>query len=107
MKKVFILLIVVFFTMCKQKPQTDGAIFVDLDRPEKVSLFDYFRSIELIPLETSSDVLIAGIMKMIVYQDKYYALDKNQCIIFVFDETGKFLYKIGKRGGKASENMYL
>lgn len=58
MKKLFMLLFVVCFTMCKQKPQTNDAIFVDLDRPEKASLFDYFRSIELIPLETSSDVLI-------------------------------------------------
>ena len=106
MKKAFILFIVISFTMCKQKPQTDGAIFVDLDRTEKVSLFDYFRSIELIPLETSSDVLIVGISKMIVHDDKYYVLDKNQCIIFVFDETENFYIKLGK-GGKASENMYL
>lgn len=107
MKKAFILFIVISFTMCKQKPQTDGAIFVDLDRPEKVSLFDYFRSIELIPLETSSDVLIVGISKMIVHDDKYYVLDKNQCIIFVFDETGKFLYKIGKRGQGVGEYVFI
>lgn len=107
MKKVFILLIVVSFTMCKQKPQISDAIFVDLDRPKRVSLFDYFRSIELIPLETSPDVLIVGISKMIVHNDKYYALDKNQCIIFVFDKTGKFLFKIGKRGQGAGEYVFI
>lgn len=107
MKKAFILLIVISFTMCKQKPLTDGTIFVDLDRPERVSLFDYFRSIELIPLETSSDVLIVGISKMIVHDEKYYALDKNQCIIFVFDETGKFLFKIGKKGQGAGEYTFI
>ncbi|WP_436417262.1 6-bladed beta-propeller [Petrimonas sulfuriphila] len=107
MKKVFMLLIVICFTMCKQKAQIEGAIFVDMDRPEKVSLFNYFRSIELIPLETSPDALIVGISKMIVHQDKYYTLDKNQCIIFVFDKTGKFLFKIGKKGQGAGEYVFI
>jgi hypothetical protein len=93
--------------MCTQKPQTEGAIFVDLDRPDKASLFDYFRSIELIPLETSPDILIVGIFKMIVHQNKYYALDPVQCIIFVFDETGKFLFKIGKKGQGAGEYGFI
>ncbi|HBU44334.1 6-bladed beta-propeller [Petrimonas sulfuriphila] len=106
MKKVFILLIVVFFTMCKQKPQTDGAIFVDLDRPEKVSLFDYFRSIELIPLETSNDVLLVGVKKMLIHQDNYYILDPKQSIIFVFDKFGRFKSKIDNKGqGKGEYSM--
>ncbi len=107
MKKVFITLIVVCFTMCKQKPQTDNVIFVDLDRPERASLFDYFRSIEIIPLETSPDVLIAGIMKMIVHQNKYYVLDPTQSIIFVYDQTGKFLFKIDKKGQGAGEYSFI
>lgn len=73
---------VICFAKCTPKPQTGDTIFVDLDRPEKVSLFDYFRSIELIPLETSPDAFIAGVSKMIVHQDSYYTLDKTQCIIF-------------------------
>jgi hypothetical protein len=93
--------------MCKQKPQIEGAIFVDLDRPEKVSLFDYFSSIELIPLETSPEALIVGISKMIFHQNKYYTLDKNQCIIFVFDKTGKFLFKIGKKGQGSGEYVFI
>lgn len=107
MKKIIILSIVICFTMCKQKTQTDNTIFVDLDRPEKVSLFDYFNSIELIPLETSPDALIVGISKMIVYQDKYYVLDPVQCIIIVFDGTGKFLFKISKKGQGAGEYVFI
>lgn len=93
--------------MCTPKSQTDNTIFVDLDRPEKASLFDYFRSIELIPLETSSDVLITGISKIIICQDRYYALDKPQCLIFVFDKTGKFLFKIGTKGQGAGEYSFI
>lgn len=107
MKKTLILLIVACFAMCKQKPQIEDAIFVDLNRPKKVSLFDYFHSIELIPLETFPDVLIVGIFKMIIHQDKYYALDKNQSIIFVFDETGKFLFKINKKGQGTGEYIFI
>jgi len=107
MKKIFLPFIVICFTMCKQKPQIDDVIFVDLDRPERVSLFDYFSSVELIPLETSSDVLIAGISKVVVHKDNYYALDPTQSIIFVFDQTGKFLFKIDKKGQGPGEYVFI
>lgn len=98
---------IICFTMCTQKSQTGDTIFVDLDRPERASLFDYFRSIELIPLETSPDILIVGISKLIFHQDRYYALDKPQCLIFVFDKTGKFLFKIGTKGQGAGEYSFI
>lgn len=107
MKKLFMLLFTVCFTMCTPKPQICDEIFVDFDRPEKVSLFEYFRSIELIPLETSSDVLVQGITKVVFHQDKYYTLDKPQCLIFVFDKTGKFLFKIGTKGQGAGEYAFI
>jgi hypothetical protein len=93
--------------MCKPQPQTDKAIFVDSDRPERISLFDYFSSIELIPLETSPNVLIAGITKIINHQDKWYMLDKPQSIIFVFDQTGKILFKIDKKGQGSGEYVFI
>jgi hypothetical protein len=93
--------------MCKQKSSIEGAIFVDLNKPEKVSLFDYFDSIELIPLETSDEILIMGIPKIIVHQDKYYAFDIQQNIIFVFDQTGKYLYRIDKKGQGSGEYTFI
>lgn len=93
--------------MCKQKPQSNGAIFVDMDHPERVSLFDYFRSIELISLETSSDILIVGIKKIIVHQNNYYALDPIQSIIFVFDKMGNSLFKIDKKGQGGGEYTHI
>ena len=107
MKKLFILSFVICFTMCIPKPQMGDTISVDLDRPEKASLFDYFRSIELISLETSPDALIAGISKILVHQDNYYALDKTQCIIFVFDKTGKYLFKIAQKGQGNGEYSFI
>lgn len=107
MNKLFILPFAICFIMCTPKPQICDEIFVDFDRPEKVSLFEYFRSIELIPLETSSDVLVQGITKVVFHQDKYYTLDKPQCLIFVFDKTGKFLFKIGTKGQGAGEYAFI
>ena len=107
MKKVLVSLLVVFFIMCKQKPQIDHAIFVDIDRPERASLFDYFRSIELIPLETSNDALVAGAGKIINHQGNCYILDPTQSIIFVFDQTGKFLFKIDKKGQGPEEYTFI
>ena len=106
-KRLLLLFVICCFTACTQKPQIGDAIFVNLDRPEKASLFDYFRSIELIPLETSSDALVAGISKMIIHQDRYYMLDPIQSIIFVFKKTGEFLNKIDKKGQGAGEYTFI
>ena len=92
------LLLTVMCVMCKQKQYDGNEVFVDFDNSERVSLFDYFSRIELIPLETSSEVLVAGIRKIILHHDIYYVLDPRQSIIFVFDLSGKFLFKINKRG---------
>ena len=81
----------------------ETTIVVDLDSPEEASLFDYFSSIELVPLETLPDVLITGVFKIVVHQNKYYVLDKQQCIIFVFDKAGRYLFKIAKKGRGVGE----
>jgi len=92
---------------CKQRSKSVEGIFVDMDNPEKVSLFDIFHSIEIIPLETSPDVLIAGIGKIIVYQDSYFMLDPRQNIIFIFDHSGKYLSKIDKKGKGPGEYLSI
>lgn len=106
MRNFFILLFTLCFVMCAPR-QSDNTISVDLDHPEKASLFDYFSSIELIPLETSSDALVQALTKVVEHDDKYYALDKPQCLIFVFDKAGKFLYKIGTKGQGAGEYAFI
>ena len=93
--------------MCTKKQQNSAIYFVDFNLPEKASLFDYFSSIELIPLETSDDVLVASIAKIIQYQDKYYTFDVWQSIIFVFDSHGQFLYKINKKGQGPGEYSFI
>ena len=108
MKKLSLLLFVLCFTMCNPKQQTDElTIFVDLDNPVEASLFDYFSSIELLPLETSPDVLVTGVSKIVVHKGNYYVLDMPQCIIFVFDKAGKYLLKIDKKGQGPGEYNFI
>ena len=109
MKKFVLILLItcIFFPMCKQGPYNGDAIFIDLDKPVRASLFDYFSLIELIPLETSSDVLIAGIGKLVVHGGRYYALDPTQSVIFVFAQTGDFIFKLDKKGRGPGEYQFI
>ena len=67
-------------------PIKNNRIAVDLDKPQKVSLFDYFSRIELIPLETNETVLVGSLHKIIEHQNNYYILDRRgQNCVFVFD----------------------
>ena len=93
MKLKYLLVILLVFSSCnsKNKKQTsflpepiieedsyvyypikDNRIEVNLNNPQKASLFDYFSHIELIPLETNKDVLIGSAREIILYQDRYF-----------------------------------
>jgi hypothetical protein len=89
-------------------PIKDNRIPVDLDNPKKASLFDYFKQIELTPLETNNDVLIGGRLdKIIAHQNCYYILDAQQNVFFVFDAAGQFVSKIDKRGNGPGEYSHI
>jgi hypothetical protein len=88
-------------------PIKDNRIKVDLDKPQKASLFDYFSHIELIPLETNDDVLIGYIEEIIHYQNKFYIFDRQQKRVYVFDDTGKFIFQINKLGRGPGEYTYI
>ena len=79
-------------------PIKDNRVPVDLNNPQKGSLFDYFEHIELIPLETNDDVLMGKAYMVTFYLNSYYFFDVQQQIVYVFDDAGKFVSKIAKRG---------
>ncbi|MDR0682816.1 MAG: 6-bladed beta-propeller [Dysgonamonadaceae bacterium] len=85
----------------------NSIIPVDFDKPDEVSMLDYFKSVELIPLETHPEALIGQLRKIIYYKDRYYTLDRQQFIVHVFDDEGKFVFKIDKRGQGPGEYSML
>jgi hypothetical protein len=86
---------------CKEQPgrtETGSVINADIDKRDPVSVFDIFRKIEIIPLETTDESLIKNINKLIYYDNKFYILDYSAYKIFVFDSQGNYLFKIDDRG---------
>lgn len=88
-------------------PLKDNQIKVDLNKPQKASLFDYFSHIELIPLETSDNIIIGRCEEIFYHQNRYYIFDSKQLSVQVFDETGKFIFQISKRGQGPGEYIDL
>jgi len=88
-------------------PIKNNKISVDLDNPQKASLYDYFKHIELIPLETNDNVLIGRLMKILVYKNMFYTFDAHQNSVYIFNDTGKFVSKISKRGIGPGEYLSL
>ena len=84
-----------------------NAIAVDLDDQNKVSIFDLFEKVEIIPLETTDMSLMRYIHKLIYHNNTIFILDKMQSIIFAFDYTGKFKYKIDNKGAGPDQYIHI
>ena len=82
---------------------------VDLKKQQQASIFDYFRHIELIPLETNNNVVVGSVGKIIFHQNRYYVFDEHhaQEAVHIFDESGKFIFTINKRGKGPGEYTEL
>ena len=61
--------------------------------------------ISYIPLETNDRSLIGSINKIIYRNQRFYIFDRMNMKIFIFDEKGKFLSVINKRGNAPGEYM--
>jgi hypothetical protein len=85
-----------------KKGQSDIAPLIikvdDINYAEETSFNDYFKSIELIPLEVNDEAIIGQAKKLLFHQNKFCILDMQQQIVLVYDEQGKFIFKIAKRG---------
>lgn len=89
-------MILIMMTGCKKNG--DNSLIIDLDRKDKVSIFDLVDSISVVKLETSENCLMSFLVQRIIYKNRFYFFDYKQRIIFCFDNNGKFLYKINKFG---------
>jgi hypothetical protein len=115
MKKLYyITFFVAILSSCGQtnkKDKLDIAPLIikvdDINYAEETSFNDYFKSIELIPLEVDNDAIIGQAKKLLFHQNKFCILDMQQHIVLVFDEQGKFIFKIAKRGQGPGEYPFL
>ena len=66
-------------------------------------------SYKYIPLETRNESLIGYIRKVWFYSDRIYVRDVETNMIYIFNQSGKYLNKIGQRGngpGEFSDLLY-
>ncbi|GHT88286.1 hypothetical protein FACS189474_3240 [Bacteroidia bacterium] len=100
---IIIFCIKLLFTGCLKK-QMEGnddylKIEVNIDKTRTSSIKDWFSSIELTRLETNENSLLNICNKILFHENKYYVLDKNQSIIFVYDRYGNYLLSSNNKKG--------
>ena len=88
-------------------PIKNNLIKVDLNNLQKASISDYFSHIELIPLETNDESVMNNVDKVVCYGERIYTLDYLQKVIHIFDDTGKFIFKINKYGQGPEEYLMV
>ena len=104
---LFIFIVAVHSCTPKVENKNENTIYVDLEKADKVSLWDIFSHIELIPLETNEESLIKGIRKLVHYDNNYYIFDNEKTEILIFDSNGKYLNKISDRGEGPDEYRHI
>jgi hypothetical protein len=90
----------------KQQSENQEEVFeisVNVNNKNDLSTFHDFYYVKL---ETNDSCLISGVVKVIPFDNKLFILTQfGDGIVIVFDEAGKFLYKINK-GRANNELMY-
>ena len=64
---------------------------------------DLFSRLEVIPLETSDSCLLVFPDKVLCANGRYEVFDHKRFALFLFDEEGRFIKQVGKRGEGVGE----
>lgn len=108
--KVFILVFLVMAVGCESKyivQQAEIRFSVTPNRSFSSSrtIDDVFLKPYYIPLETTKESLIGSIKKAVRAENNYYILDSEVDKVLCFNESGKFLYKLGEVGKGPGEYL--
>jgi hypothetical protein len=96
--KNFVFLLLIFPVSCnsnrKETVDTTETLSIDMDKISDIEFSNLFTKMEIIPLETNEESLLGDDIGYI-YNEKencYFAFDKQQKIMFCFDENGEFKF---------------
>ncbi|PZX50624.1 6-bladed beta-propeller [Algoriphagus chordae] len=95
MKNLYFVLFSIFILSCSENEfkNSNQVIEVNVSSKLKLEFTDIFESVEIIPLETTDDVLISGITKTLIVKDLIFVLNKSATnTIFCFDKSGKLIF---------------
>lgn len=65
---------------------------------QDVSVKDLFSRLEVIPLETNDSSLLVFPDKVLCRNGRYEVFDHRRYALFLFDENGRFIRQVGRRG---------
>lgn len=107
--------VVMILSACKEQIRVPSKSFdsdstsiaVNLNEYSKISVFDIFSKISVIPLETDSNSVIEQISRVIPHNNRYYILDRKQSAVLIFDSNGNFEKKIRRVGVGPGEYSLL
>ncbi len=98
MKNVFVLLFLLVCA-CQDSKKTEVYPLLKVSLEEvNVPIKDLFDKFEVIPLETNDSSLLIWPDKVLYWKGRYEIFDSKSPSLFVFDEDGKFIRKVGRRG---------
>jgi len=95
---LFLLITLILISSCQPVSRQSAieVIEVDAESSDEMKLSAFFTDFKVVRLETSDDVLIGEIGRIKQANNKIYVSDGNA--LYVFDQTGKCLSFINKRG---------
>lgn len=116
MKRIYILLCIAAFGCSESNTAEQENIGTASAEVMEIELKDMERqlidsslvkSVTYIPLETTAESLIGEVDKLLYKNGQYFVIDKSTSkSIFVFNEEGKYLYKINKLGHGSGEYIH-
>lgn len=116
MKKniLYILLIFIFIGCTSTKKEVDAetgdivSIPITDMETDYGKLSDFAEEIKMIPLEFNDDCILGEIEKIVMSDSCIFIMERyNQQGVYVFDHSGKYLYRIGSRGQGPEEFVNL
>lgn len=104
MKILIYFLLVLFIVGCNDKSTKQIPLdTIKVFNNDTAHYEDIFKGTEIIFLETNSNCLISKISQLYFFSNKIFVLDQNTKNIFVFNNEGHFLNKIGTKGNGPGE----
>ncbi|UJP66342.1 6-bladed beta-propeller [Mongoliitalea daihaiensis] len=87
---------------CKHQADTissDHEIVIDVDESIKLTYSDIFESLEIIPLESTHELLVGDIDQVLFAENRIFIVDENKTkSLFIFDGSGKLVKRIESKG---------
>lgn len=102
MKDVLFVLFVCLFMSCGKQPAV-SSVGMTIGVETNASIEEFIEEVALVPLETNDECLLGELEKIYESDGRLYILDKRKAAVFVFDKSGKYLYKIERRGNGPEE----